>query len=131
VYPIEYSLEQPAGLFYRFTRTPIRSPIHGIQAFPFVVYGALQISGVHGGSTKLIQHLLSGNDFTLEEFTCIDIHNLPSTYNQGQLIGFVPTSIYVDIKVMGKWIYMTNYEISSLIRGEVIETVRNKAILKG
>jgi hypothetical protein len=131
VYPIEYSAEQPPGLFYRFTRTPVRSPIKGIQAFPFVVAAYLQITGVQGGSTKLVQWALSGDKFELDKYTLIELHNLPSIFNQGQAIAFVPTEMLIDSRTLGKWIYFTSDEISSLIRGEVIDTVRNKAIIKG
>jgi hypothetical protein len=131
VYPIEYSADQPPGMFYRFTRTAVRSPIKGVQAFPFVVAGYLQITGVAGGSTKLIQWLLGANTFELGKYTLIELHNLPSLFNQGQAIAFVPTEIFVDVRELGKWIYFTNAEISSLIRGEVIDSVRNKAIIKG
>jgi hypothetical protein len=131
LYPVEYDDVQPPGLFWRFTRTPIRSPIRGIQAFPFIVAGYLQLTGVPGGSTKLIQKLLLSRDYTLGEFTCLEIHNLPSTFNQGQLIAFVPTDIYVDSRNIGKWIYLTNAEISGLIKGEILETVKTKAIIKG
>jgi hypothetical protein len=128
---LNYSEEQPPGLFQRFTRTPIRSPIRGIQAFPFVVAAYLQITGVAGGSTKLIQRLLVNRDFTLFEFTLIELHNLPSTFNQGQLIAFVPTEILDDVQSFGKWIYLTNEELSGLIRGVIFDTVRDKAIIRG
>jgi hypothetical protein len=131
VFELSYDEDQPPGLFQRFTRTPIRSPIRGIQAFPFIVAGYLQISGVHGGSTKLIQKLCLNGGFKIDEFTVVELHNLPSTFNQGQLIAFVPTEIYEDSRLMGKWIYLTNDEISGLIKGEIYETVRHKAILKG
>jgi hypothetical protein len=131
IFAIEYDDTQPPGLYYRFTRTAIRSPIRGIQAFPFVVAGYLQLSGIRGGSTKLIQRLLVNNDFTIDEFTCIELHNLPSTFNQGQLIAFVPTDTFNDVQSLGKWIYLTNEEISALIQRKVVDTVYNKAILKG
>jgi hypothetical protein len=131
VYPIEYSAEQPPGLFYRFTRTPVRSPIRGIQAFPFVIAGALQITGVSGGSTKLIQWMLCDDKFTMDEYSFIELHNLPSIFNQGQAIAIIPTDVYIDAHNVGKWIYFTNDEISSLIRGEVIASVHKKAVIKG
>jgi hypothetical protein len=131
VFPVTFSAEQPPGLFYRFTRTPIRSPIHGIQAFPFVVSAYLQITGVAGGSTKMVQWVLSDGHFTLEEYTCLEIHNLPSTFNQGQLIAFVPTEMWVESHEIGKWIYFTADEISELIGHRVTQTVWEKAVRKG
>jgi hypothetical protein len=132
VYQIDYDIEeQPPGLFFRFTRTPIRSPIKGIQAFPFVVAAYLQITGVPGGSTKLIQRKLMSREYKIDEFTCIDVHNLPSTFNQGQLVAFVPTDVYIDTQTIGKWIYLTDVEISGLIQGRVLNSVQVKAIKKG
>ena len=55
IYAIEYYNEQLPGMYYRFTRTAVRSPIRGIQAFPFVVAAYLQLTGIKGGSTKFIQ----------------------------------------------------------------------------
>ncbi len=131
IYTIEYDEDQPPGIFYRFTRTAIRSPIKGIQAFPFVVAGYLQITGVRGGSTKLIQRMMMQRDFILDEFTCLELHNLPSTFNQGQLIAFVPTELFLDTAHLGKWIYLTTEEISDLIRGVISESVMVKAIRHG
>jgi hypothetical protein len=131
IYAIEYDEEQPAGLFWRFTRTAVRSPIRGVQAFPFLVAGYLQLTGIRGGSTKLVQRVLMDDKFTMDEFMCVEIHNLPSTFNQGQVIAFVPIDTYNDSRLLGKWIYFTNEEISSLIRGEITTAVRNKAIIKG
>ncbi len=129
IYAIEYE-DCPPGMFYRFTRTAIRSPIKGIQAFPFVVAGYLQLTGVTGGSTKLIQRLLA-QPMPLEEFSLIELHNLPSTYNQGQLIAIVPTEIYENTKLLGRWLYLTMDEISALIQREIPDSVYNKAVLKG
>jgi hypothetical protein len=131
IYPIEYDEKQPAGLFYRFTRTAIRSPIRGVQAFPFITAGSLQLTGIQGGSTKLIQRLLVQRQFMMDEFVLVELHNLPSIFNQGQIIAFVPQEIYEDIRLLGRWIYFTSDEISSLIKGVVSETIRNKAIIKG
>jgi hypothetical protein len=126
-----YDDNQPPGLYQRFTRTAVRSPIRGVQAFPFIIAAVLQISGVSGGSTKMVQKLLGNKDFVMEEFSCLELHNLPSVFNQGQLIAFVPTEIYGDTKMLGKWIYLTNAEISSLIQGVITDSVHNKAIIKG
>jgi hypothetical protein len=131
VFQIEYSTDQPPGLFYRFTRTSVRSPIRGVQAFPFIVAACLQITGVKGGSTKLIQWLLGSDNFTIDEYSVIELHNLPSIFNQGQAIALIPTDIYVDAHNVGKWIYFTNDQISSLIRGIVSEDIQRKAIIKG
>lgn len=129
VYPIEH--EDAPGLFYRFTRTAVRSPIRGIQAFPFVVSAYLQITGVRGGSTKLIQRICMDRQLTLEEFTLVELHNLPSTFNQGQLIAFVPSETLERTHECGKWLYMTPDEISGLIQGVIYPSLKNKAILKG
>jgi hypothetical protein len=131
IYAIDYDEAQPPGMMYRFTRTAIRSPIRGVQAFPFIRAGSLQITGVKGGSTKLIQSICLDGKFKIDEFTIVEIHNLPSTFNQGQLLAFVPTEILEGTKELGRWLYFTQDEISLLMQGNTCNAIIRKAMLKG
>jgi hypothetical protein len=125
-----YPMNGPPGLCYRFTRTVKRSPILGIQAFPLVQTGYLQISGVQGGSNKMIARVCRDGQFTIDEFTIIEKHSLSSTYQQGQFVAFIPTEIYEDPDRMGIWLYINKAEIQSLALGQVPQTLIMKAILK-
>ena len=127
VYPID---DGPPGLFFRFTRTAKRSPILGVQAFPFVNVGHLQLTGVTGGAMKMIARVCSGGRLIIDEFTCIEKHNLPSTFHSGQFIAFVPTTLYNATIKNGQWIFMTQEEMLAICKGHVPITVYNKAILK-
>jgi len=125
---VEIECDAP-GLYVRFTRTAIRSPIKGIQAFPFVPTGRLQITGVQGGSTKMITRVCLDNRMKVDEFTIVCKSNLPSTFNSAQFVAFVPTEL-LDTNVLGNWIYFTPEECSLLARGEISESIRHKAMLK-
>jgi hypothetical protein len=129
IFPIEH--EEAPGLFYRFTNTKLRSPVRGVQVFPFVIASYLQITGVASGSTKLVSRLLAGQDFFMDEFVCLEIKRLPSMFNQAQLIAIVPTEQYFDTSRNGSWVYLTKDELSLLIRGKVSAKIREKAILRG
>lgn len=127
VYPIE---DAPPGFMYRFTRAAVKSPISGVQAFPFVLTGYLQISGIKGGSTKMITRVC-GKGFQLEEFTIIEKHNLPSTFNQGQFCAFIPTKRFEQIQQdRGAWIYITRKEFKEILEGRTPQTLKNKIMLK-
>jgi hypothetical protein len=125
-----YGLAGPPGLNVRFTRTAIRSPIRGIQAFPFVTAACLQLMGIQGGSTKMLNRVCLDNRFTIDEFTIICKSNLPSTFQQGQILAFVPTDILNGSNAIGRWLYFRPNEILALANGIVLPTVLNKAQLK-
>lgn len=120
----------PPGLQVRFTRTAVRSPIKGVQAFPFVPAAYLQITGVQGGSTKMIARVCDNNQFTIDEFTIICKSHLPSTFQQGQFLAFVPTEILEDTTLLGQWFYLNAKELADMVRGTVPESVRQKGLLK-
>ena len=107
--------DTPPGFMYRCTSTPVRSPIKHVQVFPFVPVAYLQISNVPGGATKMVTRVCEGNRFKIEEFTCVEKSNLPSTYHQGQFIAFVPTDILEGAQDMGKWVYLTRAEMRLLL----------------
>jgi len=125
----ELYYDDAPGLYVRFTRTAIRSPIRGIQAFPFVPTARLQITGIQGGSTKMIDRVCLNGRFKIEEFTIICKNNLPSVFNASQLVAFVPTEL-LENQTLGCWLYFTQEELSLLARGESNEAIRNKALLK-
>lgn len=118
------------GLYVRFTRTAIRSPIKGVQAFPFVPTGRLQLSGVQGGSTKMVERVCLGDRLKIDEFTIICKSNLPSTFGATQFVAFVPTEILEDTYLLGRWIYFTIEECSLIARGETSDAIKLKAMLK-
>lgn len=120
--------DAPPGLFYRVTNTPVRSPIKGIQVFPFVPTTYLQISNVTGGAVKMINRVCNGNKFVLEEFTIIEKSNLPSTYHQGQFVAFVPTKMLEESSLAGKWVYLKADEMISILQDYVPESVKGKLI---
>ena len=117
------------GLYVRFTRTAIRSPIRGIQAFPFIPTGRLQITGVQGGSTKMVERVCLDNKMKIDEFTIICKSNLPSTFNASQFVALVPTDI-LENQSLGVWLYFTKEELSLIARGESNEAIKLKAMLK-
>ena len=128
ILPIEYpDVQRPPGLFMRMTNTAVRSPIKHVQAFPFVPTSYLQIAGVPGGVNRMVERVCK-NDFKLEEFTIIEKHNLPSTYQKGQIVCFVPTNVLGNTKKLGKYIYLTMPEICALAAGTVPATVQDKCI---
>lgn len=126
VFPIDYAdVETPPGLFMRMTSTAVRSPIKHVQAFPFVPSSYLQITGVPGGVNRMIERVCH-NNLTLEEFTIIEKHNLPSTYQKGQLLCFVPTATLNNTADMGKYVYMTVLELCSMAKGVLPQSVQAK-----
>lgn len=126
VYPA--NMEDAPGMMFRFTKSAAKSPIKCVQVFPFVPVAYLQISGVAGGSTKMVQRVCSGG-LKMDEFTVVEKHNLPSTYNQGQFLAIIPTEVYEGAKIMGRFVYLNVAQIESLSQGilppEVIEKAQN------
>lgn len=121
--------ENAPGLMIRFTRTAKRSPVKGIQAFPFVCTGYLQLSGVQGGANKMIERVCM-KGLTIDEFTIVEKHNLPSTFQQGQFVAFIPTDLLKDTTKLGIWLYLTPSEMKALASDAVVDTVKQKVLLK-
>lgn len=121
--------ENAPGLMVRFTRTAKRSPVKGIQAFPFVCTGYLQLSGVQGGANKMIERVCM-KGLTIDEFTIVEKHNLPSTFQQGQFVAFIPTDLLKDTTKLGIWLYLTPSEMKALASNVVVDTVKQKVLLK-
>lgn len=126
VFPIDYEdVETPPGLYFRMTSTAVRSPIKHIQAFPFVPASYLQIAGVPGGVNRMIERVCKTN-LEIEGFTIIEKHNLPSTYQKGQLLCFVPTERLNNTEEMGKYMYLTVLELCSMAKGVLPQSVQAK-----
>lgn len=126
VFPIEYDdIECPPGLMMRMTSTAVRSPIKHVQAFPFVPSSFLQIAGVTGGVNRMIERVCQ-NGLTIDEFTIIEKHNLPSSYQKGQLLCFVPTDVLEGTRDLGKYVYMTLLELCSMAKGKLPQSVQAK-----
>jgi hypothetical protein len=121
----------PPGLLYRFTRIAVRSPIRGIQAFPYVGVPFLKLrAGIPGGVNKMISRVCRENALTLGEFTIIEKHGLPSMYNCGQCLCFVPTHVLENIDSLGHWIYLTETEMRLIADRIIPDSVVNKIVLK-
>lgn len=119
--------DAPAGLMYRVTNTPVRSPIKNIQIFPFVPTAFLKLSNIAGGVNRMVSRVCSSNQFIIDEFTIIEKSNLPSTYHQGQFIAFVPTKILSSRQSLGRWVYLTTPEILALMQRQVPTSLAYKA----
>ena len=117
------------GLSVRFTRTALRSPIKGVQAFPFVFTGYLQISGVQGGANKMIERVCA-RGIDIDGIALVEKHNLPSTFLQGQFIAFVPVPILHGAQGLGKWVYFAKDELTELASGVVSDKVKARIMLK-
>jgi hypothetical protein len=115
---------------YRFTKSARKSPIPGVQAFPLIPTAYLQISGISGGSVKMIERVCQDYKFRVDEFVIIAKSNLPSTYNCGQFVAFIPEDIFVDVKSMGQWMYLTATELMYLAAGHITKEIQDKAQLK-
>lgn len=120
--------DAPPGLAYRVTNTPVRSPIKGVQIFPFVPTAYLQITGVAGGVSKMITRVCRDDKITINQYTIVEKSNLPSTYNKGQFVAFIPTDILHGVRRLGKWVYMTQPEMIALVQGEVLKSVKDKVV---
>lgn len=127
IFPIK-GKDIPQGLMYRMTNTPVRSPIKGIQVFPFVPTIYLQITNVTGGAARMVSRVCADDKFKIEEFVIIEKHNLPSTYHQSQFVAFIPEHILNNVKQLGKWTYLTINEMIALCNGIVPTKVREKLI---
>lgn len=126
VFPVK---DANAGFMYRVTNTPVRSPIKGVQVFPFVPVPYLQITGVAGGASRMISRVCADNKFVFDEFTIIEKHNLPSTYHSGQFLAIIPTAVLEHRdELQGKYIYLTKEEMTSICTGTPADSLINKVI---
>jgi hypothetical protein len=119
----------PPGLMAKFTKSPKKSPIKNVQAFPFVPTAFLQINGIQGGVNKMVERICT-KGFVIEGLEIVCKSHLPATYLQGQIIAFIPQAIMDNIITMGQWIYMTREEMVTVAEAMVPETLRTKVLLR-
>ena len=118
----DVDLNAVPGLMVRITSTAVRSPIKNIQAFPFVPTSYLQIAGVPGGVNRMIERVCK-KGLSIDGIKLVEKHNLPSTYQKGQFIAFVPESVYEGSQKMGKYVYMTLQELCAMAKGTLPQSV--------
>lgn len=133
VYPVTNSLVKscgiPAGLMYRVTNTPVRSPIKNVQVFPFVPVTYLQLTNIAGGAVRMVSRVCADNKFSLEEFVIVEKSNLPSTYHQGQFVAFVPKEVLSSANLLGKFVYLKHDEMINILQATGVNTsIRQKLI---
>jgi hypothetical protein len=102
------------GLMARFTRAASRSPVKGIQAFPFIPTAFLQLRNIQGGANKMVERIAS-RGLSIDEFLIVCKSNCPSTYYGGQIICFIPKRIFEE-REFGKWIYFTRSQLQEIAR---------------
>lgn len=112
----------PSGLMVRVTSTAVRSPFKNIQAFPFVPSSYLQIAGVPGGVNRMIERVCK-KGITIDGIKILEKHNLPSTYQKGQFIAFIPENVYEGSKKLGKYVYMQLTELHAMAQGNLPQSV--------
>lgn len=127
VYPVQGD-DVPPGLMYRMTNTPARSPIKGVQVFPFVPVPYLHFTNVPGGASRMVSKVCAGGRFVIDGFVIVEKSNLPSTYHQGQFLAFIPEEVYSGARDAGRWIYFKLEEMQQLCSGNVPFTVKQKLI---
>ena len=115
-------VECPPGLMIRMTNTPVRSPIKHVQAFPFVPVSYLQIAGVSGGVNKMVERICH-KGLELEGLIILEKHNLPSTYQNGMILCFVPKDVLEGARDLGKYVYLTFQELCIMAQGDLPKTV--------
>ena len=145
VYPVQGD-DVPPGLMYRMTNTPARSPIKGVQVFPFVPVPYLHFTNVPGGASRMVSKVCAGGRFMIDGFVIVEKskafaiavvrlyqqisseRNLPATYHQGQFLAFIPEEVYSGARDAGRWIYFKLEEMQQLCSGNVPFTVKQKLI---
>jgi hypothetical protein len=100
------------GLMARFTRAASRSPVKGIQAFPFIPTAFLQLRNIQGGANKMVERI-TAKGLVMDELKIVCKSNCPSTYYGGQIICFIPKKIYEE-REFGKWIYFTRSQLQEI-----------------
>jgi hypothetical protein len=123
-YPAEGA---PPGAFVRYSRTLAHSPVHGVQAFPYVSVPFLQMHHIPGGVRKLVDSLCHGG-IVIDGFRLIERKYLHGTERNGQFICIVPEAIILDAEesegVRGRYVWLCANDIISLASGVVDAKMR-------
>lgn len=114
----------PAGMFIRFSRTIAHSPVHGVQAFPYVSVPFLQMHHVPGGVRKLIDKMCH-DGITMEGFKLIERKYLHGTERNGQFVCIVPEKL-AEEGMHGKYVWLCTDDLISLASGAVDRKMRNR-----
>lgn len=110
------------SMMYRITRTADRSPIKGIQAFPFVPSANLMISDK--GLKQMIKRVC-GSDMVVEGMKLVEIDKCHFTYARKQVIAFIPVERLN--KRWERWMYVSMYDAYKLSVGIVTDEIQKKA----
>lgn len=123
---LDYDTEKtPAGIMIRVCNAPSRSIIKNVQAFPVLATSQLNISGVAGGATNMIEAVCR-KGLEINGLTIIEKHNLPSVFNSRQFLAFVPTRVMQCTEYLGKYIYLSSEELHALAHGRCVKSVSLK-----
>ena len=116
--------EESSKMMVRITRAASKSPIKGIQAFPFLPADELRISLVPGGYKRMIKKVL-GEEMELDGMKILEIENCRNTYTRGTVIAFIPPE---RLKARWeRWMYVSLDDAWALSRGEVPDAIQHKA----
>jgi len=108
----------PPGFFEKCTRSPLHSPIYGIQAFPCASVAHLKLQGrMPGGAIRMIEYTIQ-KGMEIEEFTLIMKKGLHSTLSAGRFICFIPT-VKLNERSTARWFYLKAEEVLELVNGIV------------
>jgi hypothetical protein len=133
-YPMEKWFPKPSAAeeFYcgalnvRFTKCSAKSPLKGLQAFPYLPTRYVNITKVKGGIRKSIaRECMKGLE--IDGFTVVEKTRLQMLDQSGQVLIIVPTEVYgKNLAAMGRWIYFTKGELAQLSKGYVHAVVKAK-----
>lgn len=113
-------------ILYRVTNTPTRSPIKNIQVFPFISTASL---GMTSGYQQMLSKICGSGKFRIEEFTIIVKSGIPTMFQRGQWLSFVPTDLLEKAQDIGTWVFLTKDEMRNLcITDGVYASIKQKII---
>lgn len=116
--------EEDSKMMVRITRAASKSPIKGIQAFPFLPADELRVSLVPGGYKRMIKKVL-GEEMELDGMKILEVENCRNTYTRGTVIAFIPPE-RLETR-WERWMYLTRDDAWALARGAVPKGIQIKA----
>lgn len=122
VFPLSYAGE--TGVMVRITRAASKSPIRGIQAFPFLPADELKIATVPGGYKRMVKKVCK-DSMELDGIKIIEIENCRNTYTRGTVLALIPPERLNDR--WERWMYITRDDAWALSRGEVPADIKKKS----